>query len=423
MKPLKNLWAAVLILLIIAGCNSDQSVLNTLDTYEDNAQKETPWAHLEPGDPIPGQYIVVFSDDMDFSRLTHTRAVDRAAQMSQIASDFMQEKGMDQREIPYAYHSSIRGFTSDLEPDEIAILENDPRIAYVEQDRIVGLAGKPENPGNGNGNNNGGGNGGGEDPPPPPQITPWNITRVNGGVSYTGTAVAWIIDSGIDMDNPDLNIDASRGFTAFHNSNGKKWLQDEGNHGTPVAGVIGAIDNNIGIVGVAAGVTVIPVRVFDAGLHSSVSAITAGVDWVAANGTSGDVANMSIQSTVPLPTIDNAVLAAASQGIIFSLAAGNHGVHADNSSPGRVNGPGIYTISGMDSLDIWRPYNYGNPPIDYCAPASGSITLYNDGTIGPFGGTSIAAPHAAGVLLLGAPKIGGYVIGDPDGNPDPIIVH
>jgi hypothetical protein len=155
----------------------------------------------------------------------------------------------------------------------------------------------------------------------------------------------------------------------------------------------------------------------------SYSGVIGGVDYVAANGSAGDVANMSLgggKSTA----VNNAVIAAANKGIKFTLAAGNASTNAGNTSPASANGNNIYTISSMASSNNWSSFsNYGNPPVDYCAPGSSINSTWKDGGYRTISGTSMAAPHAAGVLLLGAPRTDGTVNGDPDGNPDPIIVH
>ena len=219
----------------------------------------------------------------------------------------------------------------------------------------------------------------------------------------------------------DLNVDASRGFSAF--TRGKDAGVDDGNgHGTHVAGTIGAIDNAIGVIGVGAGATVIPVKVLDRRGSGSNSGVIAGLDYVAANGSPGDVANMSLGGGANTP-LDDAVKAAASTGIIFALAAGNDSADANGSSPARANGPNIYTISAMDINDNFASFsNYGSP-VDYCAPGVAINSTWKDGGYRSISGTSMACPHAAGVLLVsgGNPSTSGTVNGDPDGSPDPII--
>jgi subtilisin family serine protease len=122
--------------------------------------------------------------------------------------------------------------------------------------------------------------------------------------------------------------------------------------------------------------------------------------------------------------LDEAVIAASSGGVKFVIAAGNSGGDASNYSPARANGGNIYTISAMNSSDVWASFsNWGNPPVDYCAPGVSIKSTYKDGGYATLNGTSMAAPHAAGVLLLGNPSSGGIVSGDPDGKADVIIVH
>jgi len=116
----------------------------------------------------------------------------------------------------------------------------------------------------------------------------------------------------------------------------------------------------------------------------------------------GDVANMSLGRPTS-DALDQAILNASQKGIIFALAAGNESDDANNHSPARVNGTNIYTISAMDDTDTWASFsNYGNPPIDYCAPGVDIKSTWKDGEYNTISGTSMASPHPAGVLLLGS---------------------
>ncbi len=75
----------------------------------------------------------------------------------------------------------------------------------------------------------------------------------------------------------------------------------------------------------------------------------------------------------------------------------------------------------MATGDVWSSFsNYGNPPVDFCAPGSSIYSTYKGGGYTTMSGTSMAAPHVCGLLLWGTVKTSGYVNGDPDGNPDPI---
>jgi len=147
----------------------------------------------------------------------------------------------------HKYGASIFGFsTRGVNKRKIAEIENDPRVAYVEIDQLIqldpiemtpeedegsrNLRGRRLAPSPNRGKPGGGGGGGGAGSTPSGQTTPWGITRVNGGIPYTGSNVAWVIDSGIDLDHSDLNVDASRGYTAF--TKGKDATVDDGDgHG------------------------------------------------------------------------------------------------------------------------------------------------------------------------------------------------
>ena len=257
------------------------------------------------------------------------------------------------------------------------------------------------------------------DPPvPPAESIPYGILRV-GYATYTGTRVAWIIDTGIDLDHGDLNVDNTNGVTFVPRTSTP---EDDNGHGTHCAGTVAAIDNTIGVVGVAAGAKVVPVKVLDKRGSGAMSTILAGVDYVFAKGVAGDVANMSLGGGIYEP-LDLAVIALGGKGIFVSLAAGNESTDANTKSPARANGPNVYTVSACDINDTWAYFsNYGNPPIDYCAPGVSIYSTYKGGAYTTMSGTSMAAPHVAGLLLLtnGNLKTDGYVKGDPDGNPDPI---
>ncbi|HSW30313.1 MAG TPA: S8 family serine peptidase [Longimicrobiales bacterium] len=298
-----------------------------------------------------------------------------------------------------AYGTAVFGFAGSVPEGRLRALQNDPRVAYVERDQQARI--EPEaKPGGG---------------APPPQSTPWGITRVGGAGDGTGRT-AWIIDSGIDLDHPDLNVDVarSRDFTGS-----RAGAEDENGHGTHVAGTVAARNNSIGVVGVAAGAAVVAVRVLDRRGSGAYSGVIAGVDYVAANGQSGDAANMSLGG--PFSQALNDAVIAASARVKFALAAGNESTSATTRSPASANGPNIYTVSAFASGDTWASFsNYGNPPVDFGAPGVSIYSTYKGGGYATMSGTSMASPHVAGILLLGSLRGDGFVSGDPDGNADPI---
>ena len=94
-----------------------------------------------------------------------------------------------------------------------------------------------------------------------------------------------------------------------------------------------------------------------------------------------------------------------------------------NHSPARVDHANVYTISACDDSDNFASWsNYGNPPVDFCEPGVAIYSTYKEGGYATMSGTSMAAPHAAGILLLGSISTDGFVSGDPDGDADPIGV-
>jgi len=251
------------------------------------------------------------------------------------------------------------------------------------------------------------------------EMIPWGVARIGGGLDASDKT-AWIIDSGIEMTHPDLNIDFLRSISFVK---GASSPTDEYGHGTHVAGIIGAIKGNgIGLVGVAAGAKLVSVRVLDKNGNGSIAAMIAGINYVAENARAGDVANISFEvgnST----EIDNAVIAAAKKGIIFVIAAGNNSSSA-TLSPARVNGDNIYTVSAMDKNNKFAAFsNYGKSTIDYCAPGVEIMSTGLGGTYSSMNGTSMAAPHMAGLLLLGAVRTNGYVLASLEGVEYPIAHH
>lgn len=313
--------------------------------------------------------------------------------------------------VKFTYERTIRGFAVNASAQGVANMQaKNPRIAYCEQDQVYTTSAPP--PGKGPG---GGGDDGGSQPS---QTTPWGITRVGGG--QTGaTGRALVLDSGVDLDHPDLNVNVglSVNFTRDKNA-------DDGNgHGTHVAGTIAAIDNNIGVIGVAPGVEVVGIKVLDRRGSGSTSGVIAGIEYAAQIANSNDVANMSLGGGFS-QALNDAVIAAAQTGLRFALAAGNESTSATTKSPASANHPNIYTISSFAQGDNWSSFsNYGNPPVDFAEPGSGILSTYKGGGYATLSGTSMASPHAAGLLLLGSIRSGGTVNGDPDGNPDTIGIN
>ncbi|MEO1730740.1 MAG: S8 family serine peptidase [Pseudomonadota bacterium] len=339
------------------------------------------------GDKIPNSYICVFNKQ-DVAR-NNVRAE---------ASRLSNANGGKLKQV---FLNTIRGFSTNMSAKAVEQMARlAPNIAYCEQDQVVTIDQRR------------GGGGSGQ----AAQTTPWGIARVNGG-GAGNFATAWVLDTGIDLDHPDLNVDTARSVSFVRGN-----ANDRNGHGTHVAGTIAALDNDIGVIGVAPGAPVVAVRVLGRFGSGSTSGIIAGVDYVAANASSGDVANMSLGGGIS-QTLDAAVIAASVGGVRFVLAAGNSSTNANNSSPARANGPNIYTISAFGQGDVFASFsNFGNPPVDYSEPGVNVNSTWLNGGYRTISGTSMAAPHFAGILLQSSSKDDGTVTGDPDGTPDLIRV-
>jgi hypothetical protein len=347
----------------------------------------------EAGDKIANSYICVFNKG-SVSRGNAQAEANRAAQAAGA-------------QLTHVYRVALQGFAANMSAQAAEQMRvRNPNIAYCEPDQVVTIppiraAAKP--------------GGGGTQPP---QETPWGIARVNGGGAGS-FRTAWVLDTGISV-HPDLNFDQARSRTFL---GGNTTYIDQNGHGTHVAGTIAALNNTIGVIGVAPGAPVVAVRVLDRRGSGSISGVIAGVDYVAANGAPGDVANMSLTGG-PSLALDTAVITAAAGGVRFALAAGNNAANANNYSPARANGLNVYTVSAFAIGDVWASFsNFGNPPIDYGEPGVAVKSTWLNGGYNTISGTSMATPHLAGLLLAGAVNIGGFVSGDPAAPADPIGVH
>ena len=259
----------------------------------------------------------------------------------------------------------------------------------------------------------------------PAQEVPCGIEKAGGFSKANGKRTwIWIIDGGIDLDHPDLNVITNRRFA-------KSFFEDDpspndcSGHGTHVAGTAAAIDNDFGVVGVSAGAPVVPVKVISCTGKSSISIILSGIDHVAKFSLPGDVVNMSIGNRTPLgencskeTTLKKAIKSLGRKGVFVSMATGNERMHAKLFEPGCINGKGIFTVAAMNCNEEFeiRYSNHiafdGEAPIDFIAVGTSVKSTYLNGEYATMTGTSMAAPHVSGIIHATgkAPKIARYVV-------------
>lgn len=398
---------AVLVVFGFTACDQPTTNLN-----QENQEEPTSEASFN----IDDQYIVVFKDEDSQGKAIGSDL----ESLQDVRNDMFSDYAIDKQAIVGEYNVALKGFAAKLDESQLADLKNDDRVDYIEEDRFITLA--PPGacspwPGCRNDDDN---DDGGETS----QTTPWGIDRVGGATASSGTA--WVIDTGIDLDHPDLNVDANRSEVFLSSGSGSDTPDDGNGHGTHVAGTIAAIDNDRDVVGVAAGATVVAVKVLDDRGSGSYSGVIDGIDYVASNASAGDVANMSLGGGTS-DAVDDAVRNAADQGVYFAVAAGNDGADANNYSPARVEYNNVWTVSATDENDVFASFsNWSGPtdsPVEYAAPGVDILSLWADGGTDTISGTSMASPHVAGVLLVtgGNPSSNGSASSDPDGDPDPIV--
>jgi hypothetical protein len=380
-------------LIVLAACKKNDA--GASDSGDGNASTNNcvVTQSEEDGSIIPDQYIVAYRESTATGvDLTTT------ARIASFTNTILQKHSININAIKQSFAGGARGFIAHLSGAELFRLRQDSTISNIEQDRIIAYGTCFQ--------------------VVEPKTITWNVQRVGYGDGTGKTA--WIIDSGIDFTHPDLNADSARSKSFL---SGVSSARDENGHGTHVAGIIGAKNNSFGVLGVASGANLVALRVFDKDGKGTLGSIIQALSYVNTNAKAGDVVNMSLGEDTVSNILDQAVQNTAAKGIYIAIAAGNDYKPASQFSPGRTNAKNIYTVSAVDSLDNFASFsNYGNDVVDYAAPGVKITSTYLNGKYAIFSGTSMAAPHVAGLLLLKGSAItsSGTAKNDPDGTPDPI---
>ena len=310
---------------------------------------------------IPGQYIVVLEDEV--------------RDPTEVAREHAQRHGA---QVLHTYQHALEAYTARIPDRRLDEVRAGSRVAYVEPDqRVYATA----------------------------QRLPWGINRVDADLSSTkagnhagriSNVNVYIIDSGIYR-HTDLNVVEHVNFSG----DGKN--RDCYGHGTHVAGIAAAKDNDRAVVGVAPGAPLTGVKVLDCDGVGSHSSVLKGVDWVTANANKPAVANMSLAGPASR-TLDDAVRKSARSGVFYSLAAGdNSALGACKFSPARAGAGtnnGIATVAATNKRNVEPSWSDYGRCVDIWAPGVSILSTKMGGGTATMSGVSQASPHVGGGAAL-----------------------
>jgi len=329
------------------------------------------------GQAVPGQYIVKLAPGLE---------------SASSARDLGRLYGLT---VQYTYSHALNGFAAHIPDVQLARLQADPRVVSIVADQYVSIDGKPT------------------PPPPANQVLPTGINRIDAELSPTAdidnvdervNVDVAVIDTGIDIDHPDLNVVGGYGCVTAG-----VW-DDANGHGSHVAGTIGAKDNTIGVVGVAPGARLWAVQVLNKRGSGTWAQIICGIDWVAANAATIEVANMSLGGTGTETGcndggMNEALCNAVDAGVTFVVAAGNESDDAAYHVPAAYDQ--VITVSALDdrdgsatTVDTFASFSNYGADVDLIAPGVYIYSTYKGGGYATMSGTSMASPHVAGGAAL-----------------------
>ncbi len=321
--------------------------------------------------------------------------LDDGADAASVASDLGLETG-------HVYRHALDGFSTRMSPATAATVEALPVVEYVQADRRVTTAA---------------------------QTTPTGIDRADADLSPTAAIggnggdvdvdVA-VIDTGVQANHPDLKVTQNKNCSLF----GLGGADDQNGHGTHVAGTVGALDNQQGVVGMAPGARIWNVRVLNAAGVGLQSDIICGIDYVTANAGSIEVANMSLSGggsddgncgRTDGDAEHQAICRAVGAGVTFAVAAGNDSEDAANSAPAAYDevitvsaladfngkpGGGAASTCTSDQDDTFASFSNYGADVDIIAPGVCINSTWMGSGYNTISGTSMASPHVAGAAAL-----------------------
>src|SRR5438270_45625 len=228
----------------------------------------------------------------------------------------------------------------------------------------------------------------------------WPLTR-GGNVNIV------IVDTGVDFKHPDLAANIAGGYNTFTRSTD---FNDDNLHGTHVAGIIGALDNNLGVVGVAPAAHIYAVKVLDAGGNGTDENLVAAADWILAwkHANGGNwIMSMSLGSHETTPAVIEAFQRLNAEGVLCIAAAGNEGGFYDMLYPAAL--PDVVSVGAIDNNKVKADFSNIGPTLNVVAPGVSILSTL------PTGSQRRAATSLADGSALPAAMITGTALGDVTG--------
>ena len=235
----------------------------------------------------------------------------------------------------------------------------------------------------------------------PSQESSWGIERIGADtVDSDGSSVdIGILDTGIQSSHCSLDVAGGRNFTSSLSSSN---YEDGHGHGTHVAGIAGASDNDLGVVGVAPASKLYAVKVLDDSGSGRYSWLVAGIDWCMSNDI--ELISMSLGGESSSDSVDRAIEEATAAGHLLLCAAGNEGQDGDGCTPDTMiypaTHPDVIAVTALDEDDSFASYSSVGSAIDLLAPGSDILSTYTDNRYARASGTSMACPFVTGVAAL-----------------------
>jgi serine protease len=245
-----------------------------------------------------------------------------------------------------------------------------------------------------------------EVPNDPDYSKQWNLRSINVESAWdetkgSGITVA-VIDTGI---SPVPDLKDTQFVNGYDFVNDRIEAFDDAGHGTHVAGTIAQSTNNgYGVAGIAYEASLMPLKVLGASGGGTVADIAEAIRFAADN--EADVINMSLGGAGESKLMEEAINYAHQKGVVLVAAAGNAN---QNSASYPARYPHVIGVAALDSAGIKAPYSNFGAGVDISAPGGSEVGKILQETIDPetgeavfigYQGTSMAAPHVAGVAAL-----------------------